>query len=88
MPRFIAVHSTPFDEAALVKYAKEEAPKFQNFGATWIRTHCCFDDQKYFCEWKAPNKGAIEQIFKDLSVPYDSLHQVRIFDVATATLED
>jgi hypothetical protein len=88
MPHFMALHSIPFDEATLVKYAQEEAPKFLEAGVTWIKTHCCFDEAKHFCEWDAPNKGAIEQIFTDLSIPFDGLYEVRIFDVATAKLED
>ncbi|NIM59477.1 MAG: DUF4242 domain-containing protein [Candidatus Aminicenantes bacterium] len=88
MPRFIAVHSVPFTEEALIKYAQEEAPKFTESGVTWIRTHCDFEDNKYFCEWEAPNKEAIEQILKDLDIPFDGIYQVRIFDVATAKLED
>ncbi len=88
MPRFIATHSIPFTEGALVKLAKEEAPKFSETGVTWIRTYCGFDDNKFFCEWEAPAKEAIEKILKDLNIPFDGIYPVRIFDVATATLED
>ena len=88
MPRFIAVHSMPMDEPTFVKYAKEEAPKFPETGVTWIKTYCGFDDQKHFCEWEAPDKGAIEKIFTELSIPYDGLYQVRVFDVPSAKLMD
>ena len=88
MPLFIAVHGFAFDEETLVKYAKEEAPKFPERGATWIRTYCGFEDGKGFCVWEASDKGAIEQLFKDYDIPYDSVHKVQIFDVSTATLED
>jgi len=88
MPRFIATHSIPFTEEALVKFAKEEAPKFSETGVTWIRTYCDFDDNKFFCEWEAPAKEAIEKILKDLNIPFDGIYPVRIFDVATAKLED
>ena len=88
MALFIAGHSVPFTEEDLVKLAKEEAPKFSETGITWIRTYCDFDDNKFFCEWEAPNKEAIEQIFKDLNIPFDGIYPVRIFDVTTAKLED
>jgi hypothetical protein len=88
MPLFIAVHSVTFDEPTLVKYAKEEAPKFPERGATWITTYCAPEDEKQFCIWEASDKGAIEQLFKDYEIPYDSVHKVKTFDVSTATLED
>lgn len=88
MPRFIATHTIPFTEDALVKHAKEEAPKFLETGTKWIRTHCDFNTNNFFCEWEAPNKEAIEKIFKDLNIPKEGLFLVRIFDVAAAKLED
>jgi hypothetical protein len=88
MPLFIAVHSVSFDEQTLVQYAKEEAPKFPERGATWIKTYCAPEDEKQFCVWEASDKGAIEQLFKDYEIPYDSVHKVKTFDVSTATLED
>jgi hypothetical protein len=88
MPRFIATHSVPFTRDVLVKYAKEEAPKFAKSGVTWIRTFCDFPNNKHFCEWLGPNKEAIEKILKDLSIPYDGLHEVKIFDVKEVKFED
>ncbi len=88
MPRFLATHTVPFTEETLVKLAKEEAPKFAETGVSWIRVYCDFDDNEFFCEWEAPNKEAIEKIFKDLNIPFDGIYPVRIFDVATVKLED
>jgi hypothetical protein len=88
MPHFIVTHTVPFTEEALVKLAKEEAPKFAETGVSWIRTYCDFDDNKFFCEWEAPIKEAIEQILNDLNIPYEGIYPVRIFDVATVKLED
>ena len=87
MSRFIAAHSVPFTEEQLIGLAKEEAPKFKEAGITWIRTHCDFDDNKHFCEWEAPNKEGIEQIFKRLEIPFDGIYPVKIFTVATASFE-
>jgi len=47
-----------------------------------------FTDDKFFCEWEAPDKGAIEQAFKENEVPYDAIYPVRLFTVATGELED
>jgi len=87
MPRFIATHSVPFTEEILKKYAKEETPKFSKKKVTWLRTYCDFEDNKHFCEWEAPKKEAIEEIFKELKIPFDAIYQVRLFDVAKARLE-
>jgi hypothetical protein len=83
----IVFHSVPFTEEALIGLAKEEAPKFKEAGITWIRTHCDFDDNKHFCEWEAPNREGIEQIFKRLDIPFDGIYPVKIFTVATASFE-
>jgi len=88
MPRYIATHSVPFTKEVLVKYAKEEVPKFRKAGVTWIRTFCDFPSNKHFCEWLAPNREAIEKIFKDLSIPYDGLYEVKAFDVNKVKFED
>ncbi len=87
MPRFIVAHSVPFTEEVLVKYAKEEAPKFLEDKVTWLRTFCDFEGNKHFCEWEAPGKESLEAIFKRLSIPFDAIYRVKLFDVAKAKLE-
>ncbi len=88
MPRFTAIHTVPLTEEALVTLAKEEAPKFAEKEVTWIRTYCSFDDNKFVCEWEGPNKEAIENLLNDYGIPFDGVYSARIFDVATAQLED
>ena len=83
MPRFIAVHTAPFTEEQLKEMAKTSFPP----GISWNRTFCDFADNKHFCEWEAPNKEAIEQVFREKNVPFDAVYPVRLFDVATATLK-
>jgi len=86
MPRFIAVHTAPFTEEqlkALTKLPPSQIPA----GVSWKLTYCDFDDNKFFCDWEAPNKGAIEQIFKAQNLPFDAIYPVRIFNVAKAKLE-
>ena len=88
MPRFIVTHTMSVSEEDIVKSAREDAPKFSEMGLTWVRTYCDFDDNKFFCEWEAPNKEAIEKLFKEANSPYDEIFPVRLFDVASAKFED
>ncbi len=87
MPRFVAAHSVPFTEDILKKYAREEAPKFSKKKVTWLRTYCDFEDNKHFCEWEAPKKEAIEEIFKEHKIPFDSIYKFRLFYVSKEKLE-
>ncbi len=83
MPRFIATHSVAFNEEQMKDLAKKPLPE----GISWVRTFCSFAENKAFCEWQAPSKEAVEQVLKQVQVPYDKIYTVRLFDVATATLE-
>ena len=86
MPRFIAVHTAPFTEAEVKGAPKQILPQLPA-GVSWKLTYCDFDDNKFFCEWEAPNKETIEQIFKAANMPFDAVYPVRLFDVAKAELE-
>lgn len=83
MPRFIAVHSVALKEDQLKELAKKPLPE----GISWLRTYCSFASNKGFCEWEAPSKEAVEQVLRQVQVPYDAVYGVRLFDVPTATLE-
>jgi hypothetical protein len=83
MPRFIAAHTMPMTEEQLQALAQKAAPP----EVRWIRTFCGFDDNKHFCEWEAPNKEAVKEVLSQESIPYDGVYRVRIFDVASRTLE-
>ena len=85
MPRFIAVHTLPFTEADMKKQV-ENMPKL-TAGLKWKLTYCDFADHKFFCEWEASNKAAIEQYFKTVNMPYDAIYPVRLFDVAKKKIE-
>ena len=86
MPRFLVVHTAPFTEEELVARAKS-APGYMPKGVSWKCSYCYFDGDKHFCEWEAPNKEAIERLFKKLDVPFDAIYPVKIFNAATASLE-
>jgi hypothetical protein len=86
MPRFIAVHTAPFKEEDLAR-AREASSKFPP-GVSCKQTYCDFDDGKFFCEWEAPNKETIEQIFKSMNAPYDAVYPVRLYSAAKMGFED
>jgi len=86
LPRFIAVHTAPFTESDLKTAAKEMPPQLPP-GVSWKLTYCDFADNKFFCEWEAPNKEAIEQVFKAANMPFDAIYPVRLLDVAKVELE-
>jgi len=86
MPRFIAVHTMPWTEEAAITSAKN-MPSQLPAGVSWKLTYCDFDDNKFFCEWEAPNKEAVEQVFKAAKIPYDAVYPVRLLNVAKAELE-
>ena len=86
MPRFIAVHTAPFGEDD-IKGAAKDMPSKLPAGVSWKLTYCDFADNKFFCEWEAPTKEAIEQVFKASNLPFDAVYPVRLLDVAKAELE-
>ena len=87
MPRFIAVHTMPMtEEQWKERMMSGEKPSFPP-GVVWKLTYCDFADGKFFCEWEAPNKETIEQIFKGMEMPFDVVYPVRLYDVAKNELE-
>ena len=87
MPRFIAVHTMPMtEEQWKERMMSGEKPSFPP-GVVWKLTYCDFADGKFFCEWEAPNKETLEQIFKGMEMPFDAVYPVRLFDFAKLELE-
>ncbi len=86
MPRFMAVHTAPLKEEQMSEIAKQ----ISNLppGVSYNLTYCDFDDGKFFCDWEAPNKETIEQIFKSMNMPYDAVYPVRLFTTAKMGFED
>ena len=84
MAKFMAVHTLPkpASEAEAMLQAKN-FPKFPA-GFEWKMTYCDFDSHKFFCEWEAPSKAALEQVFKGMNMPYDAIYSAKKFDVAKA----
>jgi hypothetical protein len=86
MPRFVAVHTMPMTEAEFTEKLGQPMPQMPP-GLVWKQTYCDFADGKFFCEWEAPNKEAVEQAFKMMEMPYDVVYPVRLFDVAKREIE-
>ena len=86
MPKFIAVHTMPMTQEQAMEMFKNMPALPQ--GVFWKFTYCDFDDGKFFCDWDAPNKETLEQIFKMMEMPFDAIYPVKKFIVATGTFED
>jgi len=76
----------PGTEEEVKKLAKDMPPQLPS-GVSWKLTYCAFGDNKFFCEWEAPNKEAIEQVFKAANLPFDAVYPVRLLDVAKVEIE-
>lgn len=89
MPRFIAVHTLPYTSQEFLDAMKQSSEKLSQLppGAAYNLTYCGFDDHKFFCDWEAPNKETLEQIFKTMEMPFEAIYPVRLFDVAKMELE-
>jgi hypothetical protein len=86
MPMFIAAHTMPMTEAQFGEMLKTmpAVPK----GLAWKQTFCDFASGKFFCEWDAASKDALEQYFKSVKMPFDAVYPVRLFNVAKKKFED
>jgi len=69
----------PYNEEQIIATAKN-MPSQLPPDVSWNLTYCAFDDNRFFCEWEAPSKDAVEQVFKSTQVPYDAVYPVRIPD--------
>ena len=84
MPKFMAVHTMPMTKeqsSAMINDPKFKLPP----GFAWKQSWCDFADNKFFCDWEAPSKEALEQAFKNLNMPYDAVYPVELFDVPSKT---
>ncbi|NLV71852.1 MAG: DUF4242 domain-containing protein [Actinobacteria bacterium] len=83
MRRFLAIHPVAYDKSKLGLLAKLQLPP----GVTWRYTWCALCDGKTFCEWEAPCREAVEQIFKDSNTPYEGIYEVEHYDVKSGDLD-
>ena len=90
MPRFIAVHTLPYTEESWNEGMKGIAEKMSQLppGVKYNLTYCGFTDGKFFCDWEAPNKETVEQVFKGMEMPYDAIYPVKLFNAAKMAFED
>jgi len=87
LSRFIVVHTINLTEEYLRVAATDFVRGSFPEGVPWNKSYCDFDDDKFFCDWEAPDKETLEQVFKQIEMPFDVIYPVRIFDIATAELE-
>ena len=90
MTRFVAVHTMPMTEDNWQENMKGAFDKLSQLppGVKYNQTYCGFTDGKFFCDWEAPNKETVEQIFKGMEMPFDAVYPVKLFDVAKMAFED
>ena len=81
MPRFLDVHTMPFNEEEWMEGAKELASQLPQ-GFKRDRMYCNFSKGKFFCEWQCPSQKALEEAFRAGEVTFDEIHPVRLFDAA------
>ncbi len=86
MPRFMVVHTLPLTEQEWLQATSSIAEQVPE-DVQWKRTYCDFSDQKFFCEWEAPNKEMLEQGFQATETPFDDIFPVRLFDPAKNEME-
>ena len=89
MGRYIAVHTLHLSPEEFIANAKKNSEKMAKLppGVKYNYTYCGFEDHKFFCDWESPNKETLRQVFKEVEMPYESIHLVRLFDVAKMKLE-
>ncbi len=87
MSRFIVVHTMNLTEEYLRVAATDFVQGNIPEGVSWNKSYCDFDDDKFFCDWEAPNKETLEQILTAQEMPFDAIYPVRLFDVAKLELE-
>jgi len=90
MPRFIAVHTLPYNEEGWIETMKESIEQLSKVppGVSYNLTYCGFADSKFFCDWEAPDKETLEHIFKGMGLPFDAIYPVKLFNVARMSFED
>ena len=90
MSRFIAVHTLPLTEVQFLETMKGAAERLSELppGTTFNQTYCGFADNKFFCDWEAPNKETMEEVFKNMEMPYDAIYPVKRFTMAKMGFED
>lgn len=49
-------------------------------GVRWIHSNLALDRSKFFCEYEAPNEGAVRQAARLAAVPCDTVTPVREID--------
>jgi hypothetical protein len=90
MPRFIATHTLPYTEEQWDEFVKSLPERLSQLPpeVKYNLTYCGFNDGKFFCDWEAPNKETVEQIFKGMEMPYDAIYPVKLFTIAKMGYED
>lgn len=74
MKNFMVVHRDP--DVSWDKVEENWTKMVDLEPATWLRTYYNVDEKVRFCLWLAPNKEALEKIFADFHIRWESILEV------------
>jgi Nickel responsive protein SCO4226-like len=86
MAKFMAVHTLPVDRKQALALAAQISEKPRE-GFVWKQSYCDFTNHKFFCDWEAPSKDALESAFKARNMPFDAIYPVEVLQVAIGKFE-
>lgn len=79
MSRYLGLHTLPgFSKEMLAQTtpALEALSAGQESDTVFVRAYSAFQDGKVVCEFEAPSKDALANVFGALGFPYDEIVQV------------
>lgn len=91
MPRFLAVHTVPpMTEADYMQQGKGLMEKMSQLppDTKFNLSYCDLAGGKIFCDWEAPTRETVEQVFKMIEMPFDAIYPVKLFSMAKMAFED
>ena len=86
MANFMAVHTLPITKEQAIEMSKQTEGKMPA-GMVWKQTYCDFNSHKFFCDWEAPNREALEAYFKATNMPFEAIFPVELFEVASRSFK-
>lgn len=82
MARFITVHKLPAvaTQDEVIEAGRAIIAASPN-GSKWLKSWVVSEDDHFFCEWEAPEEGAIQAALKRAELfPVESIHSVVAVD--------
>jgi hypothetical protein len=74
MSRFIGLHTLPGFTREMLERTTPALEQVQD--ARFVRAYSSFNDGKVVCEFEAPDKATLAQVYGTLGFPYDQIVEV------------